>query len=213
MILSRICLFRECVSQALDADPSFQVVEACASLDTALASAMALRPGMILLDAAFDEGPTAVARLRLADPQAEIVAVTLEETEENIVAWAEAGIAGYIPDTASMRELPTLLLRISSGEQSCPSRISGSLLRSLGRFDRRDGHGRGPAGMELTLRERTILRLLSAGLTNKDIARQLDISLGTAKSHVHNILSKLNLRSRAQLAARMGRGLIETLRP
>jgi DNA-binding NarL/FixJ family response regulator len=57
-----------------------------------------------------------------------------------------------------------------------------------------------------------ILRLLSTGLTNKDIARQLDISLSTAKSHVHNILAKLNLRSRSQLAARMGRGLIEDFR-
>ena len=203
VVVSQVCLFRECVSQSLARDSSVRVLEVCATLEHALDSVESLQPRMILLDAAFHGGPGVAARLRQAGGEAQVVAVALEETEENILDWAEAGISGYVPDTASMNEIPALLRQILWGEQSCSSRIAGSLLRRVGRLQR-GGEPRATATtVELTPRERVILRHIGAGLTNKDIARQLDISLGTAKSHVHNIFGKLNLTSRAQVAARM----------
>ena len=205
VVVSQVCLFRECLSQSLASDPIVRVLEVCATLEHALDSVDSLRPQMILLDAAFHGGASTAAQLLLAGPAAQVVAVALQETEENILDWAEAGIAGYVPDTASMSELPDLLRQICWGEQLCSSRIAGSLLRRIGRLGRA-GEARAPT-VDLTPRERVILRHIGAGLTNKDIARQLDISLGTAKSHVHNIFGKLNLRSRAQVAARLGRGV------
>jgi DNA-binding NarL/FixJ family response regulator len=206
VMVSQVCLFREYVSQSLKSDPVVRVLEVCATLEHGLESVESLQPQMILLDAAFHKGIAAAAQLRQSAPEAQLVAVAIDETEENILDWAEAGIAGYVPNTASMAELPVLLRQIRWGEQSCSSRIAGSLLRRIGRLERdRGGDQRGrPPMPDLTPRERVILRHISAGLTNKDIARQLDISLGTAKSHVHNIFGKLNLRSRAQVAARMG---------
>jgi DNA-binding NarL/FixJ family response regulator len=201
VVVSQVCLFRECVSQSLAHDPSVRVLEVCATLDHALESVESLQPQMILLDAAFHGGPAVAARLRHAGGEAQVVALALEETEENILDWAEAGISGYVPDTASMSEIPALLRQILWGEQSCSSRIAGSLLRRVGGLQR-GGEPRA-APVDLTPRERVILRHIGAGLTNKDIARQLDISLGTAKSHVHNIFGKLKLTSRGQVAARM----------
>ncbi len=207
VVVSHVCLFRECVVQALASDPSVRVLEACATLDHALNAIEHLSPRMILLDAAFHGGPATAARLRTAGADAQVVAVALQETEQNILDWAEAGIAGYVPDSASMSELAALLKQIRWGEQSCSSRIAGSLLRRIGRMGRA-GEPPAPA-IDLTPRERVILRHIGAGMTNKDIARQLDISLGTAKSHVHNIFGKLKLSRRAQVAARLGRVVSE----
>ena len=204
VVVSQVRLFRECVSQALAHDASVRVLEVCATLEHALESVESLRPRMILLDAAFHGGPAVAARLRQTGDDAQVVAVALEETEENILDWAEAGISGYVPDTASMSEIPALLRQILWGEQSCSSRIAGSLLRRIGRSHRGADPRPTATSVDLTPRERVILRHIGAGLTNKDIARQLDISLGTAKSHVHNIFGKLNLTRRAQVAARMG---------
>lgn len=203
VVISQVRLFRECLIQALNTDPNVRVLATCATLAQALDSAESLRPQMILLDAAFPEGILATAPLRQASPASQIVAMALAETEGNILDWAEAGIAGYVPDTASMTELPDLLRQIRWGEQSCSSQIAGSLLRRLGRLGRRGESREDVPSPDLTPRERVILRHISAGLSNKDIARQLDISLGTAKSHVHNIFGKLNLKNRAQVAARM----------
>ena len=211
IIVSRVRLIRECLSQALSSDPSIQVLEVCAELGHALESIESLRPGMVLLDAAFRGGSSVASQLGRMFPRTQIVAVALSETEDTILDWAEAGIAGYVPDTASMRELPILLTQIHRGEQTCPSRIAGSLLRGMARPGP-DGKIRTKGGgVALTPRERVIMRHIGAGLSNKDIARSLDISLGTAKSHVHNIFGKLNLRSRTQLADWMVRGQFKDL--
>jgi DNA-binding NarL/FixJ family response regulator len=130
-------------------------------------------------------------------PEARVVVLAIAETEENVLAWAEAGIAGYVPNTASVSDLTSLIGQISRGEQTCPSRIAGSLLRRVAAV----GRGAGPASAAppLTRRECEILRLVCAGLSNKDIARRLSISVGTTKSHVHNLLGKLSVQRRAEV--------------
>lgn len=92
--------------------------------------------------------------------------------------------------------------QISRGEQTCPSRIAGSLLRRIAAIRRADQPLSNEA-FPLTMREREVLHLVGAGLSNKEIARKLDISLGTTKSHVHNLLAKLSLRRRADVMIRL----------
>ena len=120
-----------------------------------------------------------------------------------MLAWAEAGIAGYVPNTASVEDLISLVEQIRRGEQSCPSRIAGSLLRRIASAGRRATPPQVESLSALTRRESEIMRLVVEGYTNKDIARQLRISLGTAKSHVHNLLAKLSLSRRTDVMARM----------
>ena len=91
----------------------------------------------------------------------------------------------------------------ASAAASMEAHSYADLLRRIGRMSREIEAGAAtPAA--LTPRERTIQHYIGAGFSNKDIARQLNISVGTAKSHVHNILGKLNLTNRAQVAARVG---------
>ena len=87
------------------------------------------------------------------------------------------------------------------GEQACSTRIASSLLRWVSRASHANGAS-SPAtpGSELTAREEQIAGLICAGLSNKEISRDLNIGLATTKSHVHNLLGKLELRRRGQLA-------------
>jgi two-component system nitrate/nitrite response regulator NarL len=205
VVVSQVCLFRECISHCLADSDEIQVLDSCDRLDHALRSVERLNPDMVLLDARFSGGAAVGAELGKVCGEAQVVAMALEESEENILAWAEAGIAGYIADTASMRDFPQLLRQIRLGRQACASHVVGDLLRRIGRMGRENGMHAVSADTTLTPRERAIQRYIGAGLSNKDIARELNISVGTTKAHVHNILAKLNLTSRAQVAARMGR--------
>src|SRR5262249_1490812 len=115
--------------------------------------------------------------------------------------WAEAGVIGYIPGTAALSDLARLLVDIHSGEQICSGRVAAGLLRRIartaGQGTVRNAHFRVPV---LTKRERQAAGLIRSGLSDKEIARRLNISLATTKSHVHNLLGKLNVRRRSQVA-------------
>ena len=200
VIVSQVRFLRECLTEVLGRDPHVQLQGACATLADTLEAAQAGRPEIILLDAAFPGGGAMIRHLHSAVPESRVVAIAVAETEENILAWAEAGIAGYIPNTASLQDLTSLLKEISRGEQSCSARIAGTLLRRVSHRDRLGGP-RAPPAARLTTREIEILRLVGSGLSNKDIARRLGISLGTAKSHVHSVLGKMKLQRRTEAAA------------
>jgi DNA-binding NarL/FixJ family response regulator len=94
-----------------------------------------------------------------------------------------------------------LIGQISRGEQACPSHIAGSLLRRLAATA--PAVPATPLAPQLTRRESEILALVGEGLSNKDIARRLGISLGTTKSHVHNLLGKLSVPRRADAMTRV----------
>jgi two-component system nitrate/nitrite response regulator NarL len=201
LIVSNVRFLRESLAEILARAPGLHVCGQCATLAHALAAVEAHQPGIVLLDVAFPGGIVAAARLSASGPEVRVVAFAVTETEENVLAWAEAGIAGYVPDTASVDDLVALIGQISRGEQACPSRIAGSLLRRIAATAR--GAGPTSSSPPLTRREVEILQLVGAGLSNKDIARRLGISLSTTKSHVHSLLGKLNLQRRAEVMAQV----------
>jgi two-component system, NarL family, nitrate/nitrite response regulator NarL len=156
--------------------------------------------GLVLLDVAFPGGTTTVTQLKSANSRISVVALGVRETVEDVLAWAEAGISGYVPNTSSVRDLVSLIQQIHRGEQSCPAQIAGSLLRRVAAAGRRAAPP--AAAKPLTRRELQVLDLVNAGLSNKDIARCLRISLSTTKTHVHNVLGKMQVARRASVMAR-----------
>lgn len=200
LILSDIRFLCEGLAVVLARDGAFTVGVA-ATLDEALAAAAAKPPPIILVDAALPEGRAAVARLRQHAPLAQIVALGLSETEADVIAWAEAGVCGYVPRNTALDDLAAFLRKIMRHEQVCSSRIAGGMLRWIA--DMRAAGAVAATTTDapaLTAREDQIVRLIAAGLSNKAIARQLDIGLPTVKSHVHNVLGKLALERRSQVA-------------
>ncbi len=192
---------RECLAEILERDPLVSVVGLCADLSEAVALNPALQADIVLLDARIPEGAAAVRRALDIAPGMRIVVSAVRETEDDIVAWAEAGVIGYIPRTVALADFVPFLIDIHSGEQICSGRVAAGLLRriavSSGRNAGRNAAFPIPA---LTKRERQAAELIRSGLSDKEIARRLNISLATTKSHVHNLLGKLNARRRTQVA-------------
>ena len=157
-----------------------------------------LRPDMLLLDAAICNGIGAVRKLRETMDRPRVVVFAISESIESVVNWAEAGIVGYIPSNAALADLNALVAEIDAGRQACSRSVSAGLIRRIASTAVRSA-GQKPAA-KLTRRELEIVGLIGAGLSNKEIARRLNIGVSTTKSHVHSVLSKLDLQRRGQAA-------------
>lgn len=204
LILSDIRFVREGLTDVLGRDAAFRVAGAAADIDHACRLALSCPPRVILIDSSVPEGATAVGRLRECAIEAKIVAFALRETESEVIAWAQAGIHGYIPRDTPLATLVELLHSIVRGEQTCRSNIASGMLRWIARHAAHSQRAepKDPPSI-LTTREEEVADLMRAGLSNKEIAHRLGISLATTKSHVHSILAKLGVRRRALAADRL----------
>jgi two-component system, NarL family, nitrate/nitrite response regulator NarL len=201
LILSDVRFIREALGEILRRETALGVVGVAADLDEAESVCRCSRPDIVLLDAGLPEGRAAVGRIRAAAPEASVVALAVAETDAAIILWAEAGVTGYVPRTAGMADLVAALQAVTRGEQACTARVAAGLLRRLAERARQTSPPATAEPESLTTRELEIVALLADGLSNKDIARRLDIAVATAKSHVHNLLQKLTLTRRGQAAA------------
>jgi two-component system, NarL family, nitrate/nitrite response regulator NarL len=202
LVISAVCFVRQSLVEILEGVDGVRVCGEAATAGQALERVRVDSPALVLMDAAFPQGTVIARQIGAVLPGVGLIALGVRETETEVLAWAEAGIAGYVPDTATIKDLIALIGQICQGEQTCPSRIAGSLLRRIAAIRRAPSPSPNEA-LVLTAREREVLHLVGAGLSNKDIARKLDISLGTTKSHVHNLLAKLSLRRRADVMIRL----------
>jgi DNA-binding NarL/FixJ family response regulator len=145
----------------------------------------------------FDVIPVA-HKVRAQCPNTIIVALAVAEVAEKVIACADAGFAAYIPRSASAPEMIAIMDRAVLGETVCDRRIARSLFEELAR--RRATAAQPFQGEKLTAREREIANMMWRGLSNKEIAKELQLSVATIKNYVHAILGKLQLRRRSQVA-------------
>jgi DNA-binding NarL/FixJ family response regulator len=202
IIVSRVRFLREALAEILARDTALSICGLSADLDAALNMAFNRQPDVVILDAAFPNGTEAVRRIREVAPLADVIVFAVEEVEDSVIAWAEAGVAGYSPSSAALADVNAMITDIMRGEQSCSGRVAAGLLRRISTATLA-GAGRSVAPSitsRITARERQIIELVEAGLSNKEIARGLNIGVGTTKSHIHNVLGKLGLNRRGQLA-------------
>jgi two-component system, NarL family, nitrate/nitrite response regulator NarL len=191
----------EILAETLERDRTISVVGVCVELSEAVALSPALQADAVLFDARIPEGIAAVRRALDIAPGMRVIASAVSETEEDVVAWAEAGVIGYIPTNIALANFVRLVVDIVNGEQICSGRVANGLLRRIGLTARRNvGRNTALSAPALTKRERQVAELIRSRLSDKEIARQLNISLATTKSHVHNLFGKLNLQRRSQVA-------------
>jgi two-component system, NarL family, nitrate/nitrite response regulator NarL len=204
LIVSEIRLFSEGLAEALGRHSPLSVVGHCMAAREALAKLADLPLDIVLLDASMPGGLALVGQARKLAPKVSVVVLALNETTETVVAWGEAGAAGYIPKTTGLADVVSILLDIQQGKQVCSPAVAAGLFRRLHKLPTiRHNMGDHVPSPALTARETEILELISDGLSNKDIARQLKIGVSTTKSHVHNLLAKLNVPQRGQAVVRM----------
>jgi two-component system, NarL family, nitrate/nitrite response regulator NarL len=202
MIVSDIRLYRESLT-SLVAGAGFEVVNCVETEVEACALAAESRPDVILIDSAMEESIRVVRSLVAMGGETPIVALTLPSAEEEVVAFAEAGVAGYVTRDAALDDLARAIDASSRGEALCSPRLAGALLRRVASLAAEHRPERPQAA--LTAREREVMLLMDEGLTNKQIAQRLLIEVPTVKNHVHNILEKLGVNRRGEAVARLHR--------
>jgi DNA-binding NarL/FixJ family response regulator len=183
-------------------DPELDVVGEAANGAEAIEMARALRPDVVLMDLVMPvmDGIAATVAIRDELPATEVVALTSVIESESVVRAMKAGTIGYLLKDTQAPELRRAIKAAAAGEVQLSAQASAYLRQHM-RFP--DTH------QPLTERETQVLRLLAQGLSNKDIARTLQVVEDTVKTHVAHILEKLGVQSRTQaVLAAMRLGLV-----
>lgn len=200
LIVSSVRLYREALALRLGQNECLTIVGAVEPGD-ALAEVARFDPDLVLLDAGEWHGLDLAETLLAHRPELRIVALAVPELAGYAIAATWRGIAGFVPRNGSIDDVVSVLEGLKTGSAHEPAAVTVPGLLPADRLKRRVPPRPPVAG--LTRRQGEILEMIELGLSNKEIARNLDIRLGTVKNHVHNILEKLDVRCRNQAAHRM----------
>jgi len=193
--------FRDGVRTVLQAEDGFEVVGEAANGEEVVDQAAALQPDVILMDLQMPglNGIEATRRILRASPRTGVIVVTMFEEIDSVLAAMRAGARGYILKDTDEEELIRSIRAVHQGEALFGPAVAQRLLNYLVDVTPRATPAAFP---ELTDREREVLALIAQGLSNHEIADRLATSLKTARNHVSNILSKLQVADRAEAANR-----------
>ena len=177
----------------LELDPALEVVEEASNGEEAVELARSLKPDVVLMDLLMPvmDGIEATREIRRELPEVEVVALTSVLEDASVTGAIKAGAIGYLLKTTDADELCEAIKAAAAGKVRLAPEAAARLMHEV----------RAPESTEaLTERETEVLELIARGKTNNQIARELFIGEATVKSHVHSILSKLNVSSRTQAA-------------
>ncbi len=168
----------------------------------AIEKAKRFRPDLILMDIRMPrcDGIEATRQIKAELPDTKIIMLTVSEADDDLFEAISSGAHGYLLKNMQPDELFAMLEGALKGEAVVAPPMAQRILQAFVAEAHRHAE-LGSPGPELSPREMEVLELVSEGLTNKDIAERLYLSVGTVKNHIHNILEKLHLRNRAQLVA------------
>lgn len=197
----RVRLYREGLAELLDRAPHIQVVGTAADGAETLGELATLEPDIVVVDTALHDGLAQIRAIIAARPEVRIVAFAVPDRPQDVIAYAEAGVAGFVTRDASAAELVETLERAADGEILCSPRMAATLFRRIGELAAERAPE--PPLRHLTARELEVVVLIGDGLSNRQIAVRLQIELATVKNHVHNVLEKLQVTTRADAAERL----------
>jgi len=201
LIVDDHAVVRRGLHDLLDGAPGIEVVGQASDGAEALAAARELRPDVVLMDLqmAGVDGVDATRLLQSEDHVPQVLVLTSFSDRERIVAALDAGAVGYLLKDADPDEVIAGVRAVSRGESPLHPRAARELL--LARTDAPTGAAAGAGGQaKLTPREVEVLRLVRAGLANKQIARRLDISERTVKAHLTSAFQRIGVVDRTQAA-------------
>lgn len=200
MVVAGIRVYRDSLCQLLRAHPSIAAAESANCIDEALMLIGSVRADAVIVDVAAPAGLEAARRFGDAAPRVPVVGTGVTTSERDVVAAAEAGLAGFVSDDAGLEELVEVVRSATRGELLCSPRVAAILRRRLTALA--SDRGRDETA-RLTAREREIMALVDAGLTNREVARRLSIEISTVKNHLHNVFDKLDVSDRDAALARL----------
>jgi NarL family two-component system response regulator LiaR len=179
----------------LGTEPGMEVVGEAADGAEAIEMASRFLPDVVLMDLVMPgmDGVAATRQVLAANPETHVLVLTSFGADRKLFPALDAGALGFMLKDSTAEELVTAIRRVARGQSSLSPRIAGRLVREV------SGEPSDDAPTDpLTQREIEVLRTIARGLSNEEIAEVLHISPATVRTHVSNILAKLNLTRRTQ---------------
>lgn len=195
-------VLRDGLTVMLNGQADMRVVATIGSGNNIQLKASQTRPHVILLDVGlknFNE-LSVVESVRKNLPEAKVIGMGFVPSQSDIVEFVEAGASGFILKDATVKEFLRTIRSVAHGAKVLPPSLTDSLFSHVVELALKKRKGKKPNAVRMTKREREIIVLIADGLSNKGIAQRLNIATHTVKSHVHNVMEKLALHSRLQLA-------------
>jgi two-component system response regulator NreC len=190
-------LFREGVKTILNSQPDIRVIGEAADGEQSVEQAVELEPDVVLLDISMPvlKGFDAVRRIRKARPNIKVLILTVYDDEDLVARCLDAGAAGYVLKDSPPLQLVYAIHTVLQGQQFLSPKVLTALVRQYisQPLDFKEGYEL------LSDREREILVLLAEGLSLKEIATKLDLSVKTVDAHKYNLMRKLDLHDRSEL--------------
>ncbi len=190
-------ILRQGLRRLLEDEPDIDVVGEAANGLEAVAVTRALAPDLVLMEIVMPRlnGVEATKQIKLSNPTTAILALSAHDDDRYVLGLLEAGAAGYLLKTATYQEVIHAIRAVHAGEAVLHPAIAGRLLARAGRSPARVAPNRSG---DLTERELAVLRLAAKGMSNKEIASQLVLSVPTVKAHLVNIFNKMGVGSRTE---------------
>ena len=197
-------LLREGLTAMLNEKPDIEVVAAFGNGKEAMLNGIQeLKPQIILLDLGL-KGQNSLHLVELIKKESseiKVIVMDLIPMPADMIAFVKAGVSGFILKDATFDDFVGTIRSVAAGASVLPPSLTGSLFSQI--IEKVAGEGKVSLieSVRMTKREREVIELIAEGLSNKEIAQQLSIATYTVKSHVHNILEKLALHTRLQVAS------------
>lgn len=196
-------LLREGLAALIRTQPGFKVLAASADAAEALDQVRKAKPDVVLLDFGLQDHDSLsiTATIHQEVPEAKVIIMGLLPAQEDVADYVRSGASGFIMKDASFAQFVATIIAVAGGAQVLPDALTNSLFSQIVRNAAKKNPARVLETVRLTNRERQVVDLLAEGLSNKEIAARLHVAVHTVKSHVHNVLEKLALHSRLEVAA------------
>jgi DNA-binding NarL/FixJ family response regulator len=193
-------LVREALAAMLARLPDMRSVSA-AAVDAAFLDETT--PDVLLLDVGLGDEDSLNIALALAQrsPPVRIIVMDLIPIHEDIAQFVNAGVSGFVLKDATFEEFVATIRSVAAGDKVLPPRMTESLFSQIAMGAASRGRETVLEAVRMTRREREVIELIGEGLSNKEIAARLNIAAHTVKSHVRNVMEKLALHTRLQIAA------------
>lgn len=198
-------LFREGLETLLSVHRDIEVVGQVSNGQEAVEFSLRLSPDIVLMDMQMPvlNGAGATRRLKQSLPDCRVIALTTFDDRETIFEALRAGAVGYLLKDVSSSDLANAIRLTASGDSILEPSIAAKVLEEFSRVSTTPVVNRsGILPEPLSDREIEVLKLVTQGLSNREIAAKLFISPGTAKTHIHNVCGKLGVQNRTEAAIR-----------
>jgi DNA-binding NarL/FixJ family response regulator len=195
-------LLREGLTAMLKEQPDIKVVASSGNSD-AMQKWRSLKPNVVLLDVGLRSQSSLrlVKLVKRSTPDAKVIVMDLAPVQTELMDYVRAGVSGFVLKDATFDDFLRTIRSVAKGAKVLPPVLTGSLFSQIVDHATRKGTGNPFKSVKMTSREREVVALIAEGLSNKEIAGRLNLATDTVKSHVHNILEKLALHTRLEIAS------------